>query len=314
MKIAVIYHSADYDGILSREVCDHFLTAQGHSVDTYGWDYGNPDLVPYPTYESGEPTWYLYDQIYIVDLSYPPLMDDPVFHSKIVWLDHHKSAIEKYEGRFQGVRKDGVAACRICWAWFAQMEQGHAMTKADFDDPKWSESEPLLIYLAGIYDVWDKNNSRFETAKTLQFGLRALTQDEFWVLVKNQFSKSKLGGGYLDEEIEKGWAIRSYCQAQNDEYANKYSHTIKWRGLTWCALNIGQRGNSDLLLAGIKPEHDACFAWRFDGKAVLVSLYHIAGKEHHDLSVHAVEMGGGGHRGACGFRISLAELQNVFCS
>jgi hypothetical protein len=111
--------------------------------------------------------------------------------------------------------------------------------------------------------------------------------------------------------VKQGVTIKSYCDRQNDEYSASYSHTIKWAGLTFCALNIGQRGNSDLLRGGIKPEHEALFAWRFDGKSVLVSLYHAPGQEHRDLSVIATKCGGGGHRGACGFRISLTQLNDI---
>jgi len=46
----------------------------------------------------------------------------------------------------------------------------------------------------------------------------------------------------------------------------------------------------------------------------MVSLYHIDGHTHHDLSKIAVKYGGGGHRGACGFRISLAQLNDILTS
>jgi len=54
--------------------------------------------------------------------------------------------------------------------------------------------------------------------------------------------------------------------------------------------------------AGLTPEHDACFGFNWTGKEWNVSLYHAPGKEHHDLSLIAVKHGGGGHRGACGFK------------
>ncbi len=122
---------------------------------------------------------------------------------------------------------------------------------------------------------------------------------------------SGLDDNHLAAVIETGVSIKSYCDKMADEYSAAYAHTIKWNGLTFCVLNIGQRGNSDLLRGGIKPEHDACFAWRFDGKQVLVSLYHIEGKTHHDLSLIAVKYGGGGHKGACGFRVPLVQLNNI---
>ena len=50
------------------------------------------------------------------------------------------------------------------------------------------------------------------------------------------------------------------------------------------------------------------------GDKVLVSLYHVEGKTHHDLSQIAVKYGGGGHKGACGFQITLNELSTIISS
>jgi hypothetical protein len=326
-NIAIIYHDADFDGKLSNEVCRFHLKRlhPDANIHSYGWDYGRP--VPVPLHAWFDPQlgdqfsneWSLYDAIYIVDLSVDELMARPELRDKIVWIDHHKSAIEKWDAStptpqpnelFQGIRIDGVAACRLCWAWFTwDVGQEHLgpLIKSVFVDRE--IKEPRLIRLAGEYDIWDHRDT---DAKVLQFGLRALSETDLGRLVENQFSGEPTGVK-LDDVITQGRAIKAYCDKQNDEYSAAYSHTIGFEGLTFCALNIGQRGNSDLLKGGIRPEHDACFAWRYTGKdnRVMVSLYHIAGKEHHDLSKIAVKYGGGGHKGACGFRITLRELEEI---
>lgn len=132
-NIAVIYHDADFDGIASGEVCKHFLTKQGHAVHMYGWDYGRP--LPEVSWErethhvhnggltSRLANWEDYDAIYIVDLSVDELMARPELRDKIVWIDHHKSAIEKWDNRtgpisgnpvpnFQGIRIDAHRTLR----------------------------------------------------------------------------------------------------------------------------------------------------------------------------------------------------------
>jgi oligoribonuclease NrnB/cAMP/cGMP phosphodiesterase (DHH superfamily) len=256
--------------------------------------------------------WSLYDAIYIVDLSVDELMARTDLDEKIIWIDHHKSAIEKWDNPLverlviMGYRIDGVAACRLCWQWFVNSAGylGVLPSKQDFIDR--NVQEPALIRLAGEYDIWDHRNPN---GKFLQFGLRSIDDAEFRELLMAQFLG--LDDHHLAAVIETGVSIKSYCDKMADEYSAAYAHTIKWEGLTFCALNIGQRGNSDLLKGGIKPEHDACFAWRFDGKQVLVSLYHIEGKTHHDLSLIAVKYGGGGHKGACGFRVPLVQLNNI---
>lgn len=319
-NIAIIYHDADFDGKLSNEVCRYFLEREypNASVHSYGWDYGRPVPVPLHTWfdpqlgDQFSNEWSLYDAVYIVDLSVDELMARPELRDKIVWIDHHKSAIEKWDNPLverlviMGYRIDGVAACRLCWQWFVNSAGylGVLPSKQDFIDR--NVQEPALIRLAGEYDIWDHRNPN---GKFLQFGLRSIDDAEFRELLMAQFSG--LDDNHLAAVIETGVSIKSYCDKMADEYSAAYAHTIKWNGLTFCVLNIGQRGNSDLLRGGIKPEHDACFAWRFDGKQVMVSLYHIEGKTHHDLSLIAVKYGGGGHKGACGFRITLVQLNNI---
>jgi hypothetical protein len=319
MNIAIIYHDADFDGKLSNEVCRYHLNRL-HNGDvvlhSYGWDYGRP----VPTFCDGVLSWLDYDQIYIVDLSVDELMERHELREKIIWIDHHKSAIEKWDrksdnfpgpGAFTGIRIDGVAACRLCWNWFTWLNPEDPISdiaaKQDFIDR--NVSEPTLIRLAGEYDVWDH---RDPNGKILQFGLRACSDREFRELVQWQFDGRPEGSALLDNIISGGQLIKSYCDKMANEYSEAYAHTIYWEGLTFCALNIGQRGNSDLLRGGLKPEHDACFAWRFDGSKVMVSLYHAPGKEQIDLSEIAKRYGGGGHRGACGFRMTLSELAGVF--
>ena len=183
------------------------------------------------------------------------------------------------------------------------------LTKQDFYEFK--VTEPTLIRLAGMYDVWDH---RDPDAKALQFGLRSLDQQGFGALVHYQLAcgpAEQVDELYLKPVIKAGHAIKSYCDKQNDEYSATYSRTLDWEGLKFCALNIGQRGNSDLVRGGLKPEHQAIFAWRHTGDGVMVSLYHAPGHEDLDLSAIAKRYGGGGHRGACGFRISLAELAKI---
>lgn len=334
MNIAIIYHDADFDGKLSNEVCRHWLKKlhPKATIHSYGWDYGRPVNPPYDwpnvSHDIAPVDWFDYDSIYIVDLSVDELMSRPKLRDKIAWIDHHKSAIEKWDKLadigdkpypyFQGYRIDGVAACRLCWQWFyTQQLDAQDGGEGRFTLPVKQHyidravSEPKLLTLAGEYDIWDH---RDPDAKALQFGLRALSDNNYRILVESQFSAND-GAGYgstpLVAVIANGYAIKSYCDRQNDEYSASYSHTIKWEGLTFCALNIGQRGNSDLLRGGIKPEHEALFAWRFDGKSVMVSLYHAPGQEHRDLSIIATKHGGGGHRGACGFRISLTQLNEI---
>lgn len=332
-NIAIIYHDADFDGKLSNEVC-RFHLAKLHPdaiIDSYGWDYGRPvpepDGLHFGTFAVVPRRWEHYDAIYIVDLSVDELMADPTLRSKIVWIDHHKSAIEKWDrrsevtpgpGMFTGMRIDGVAACRLCWQWLA-FDQGphgdprthpsdvYVPSKQDFIDRR--VTEPELIRLAGEYDIWDH---RDPNAKILQFGLRACSEREFRELVQWQFDGRPEGEGLLQNVLGGGKLIKSYMDKQNAEYATQMSGDAHWEDLCFLAINSSHR-NSDAFLGAIKHHHDALLNWRYDPKSRLatISLYHAPGHEEIDLSKIAVKYGGGGHKGACGFRMRLCDLEAI---
>ncbi len=174
-------------------------------------------------------------------------------------------------------------------------------SKQDFVDR--SVSEPLAVRLAGEYDIWDKRDPR---AELFQHGLRGAEHDFAWLL---DDSAAGNADKYVANILESGRAIQYNSAKQNESIIKAYGFTITFEGLTFLACNHA-RYNSHLFTAGIKPEHDALLGFNFDGQKQewRVSLYNINGNDH-NLAAIAVKYGGGGHRGACGFRIkSLPEL------
>lgn len=291
MKTTVIYHRADFDGIFCREIARKFLGNE--NVEYVGWDHGDDKLVFPPE-----------GAVYVLDLS-PECFSDfdiaPKGQNQLIWIDHHKSAIEKFSPAIPGYRVDGVAACRLAWQWFLLREAwdprelhppGDLPTKQTFIDR--AVSEPVAVRLAGEYDIWDKRDPR---AELFQHGLRSQELCEVaWFHLLSEDSETP-----VQTLLNQGQFIQ-YAQArQNESIIKEMGFTFQWQGLTWLACNHA-RYNSHLFTAGLTPEHDACFGFKWTGKEWSVSLYHAPGQEHHDLSLIAVKHGGGGHRGACGFR------------
>lgn len=308
MNTVVIHHSADYDGLFCREIARKFLP----EATLIGWDYGEPVPVILPS-----------TQLYMLDISVDGLMERP----GLIWIDHHKSAIEKYDHlRPRGWQIDGVAACRLAWQWFSlRYGSGDAggdapvnwPTKQDFIDR--TVPEPLAVRLAGEYDIWDKRDPR---AELFQHGLRSMDLTPHWA---EMLSTKKLTIGEVETLVDaqytdlietdgsvapaivhallaNGRGIQYAQTRQNESIIKAYGFTVEFEGLKFLACNHA-RFNSHLFTAGLTPEHDACFGFNWDGKKWRVSLYHAPGKEHHDLSLIAVKHGGGGHRGACGFKL-----------
>ncbi len=284
----VIYHSADFDGLFCREIARKFLPG----AELIGWNYGDP--VP--------DVWDAVN-LWILDLSIPELMHRP----KLVWIDHHKTAIDQYSPAIPGYRIDGVAACRLAWQWFLlntawdprEMHPPFELPgKQDFIDRK--VSEPWAVRLAGEYDIWDKRDS---DAELFQHGLKSeqLTPGHWEALLsEDQYTAS---GALVVRLLNQGRALQYARIEENKSIITRLGFTLNWNGLTFLACNHASF-NSHLFTAGLTPEHDACLGFKFNGQTGYwdVSLYHAPGKEHHDLSVIAKFFGGGGHKGACGFR------------
>jgi len=299
-KTTVICHSADYDGIFSREVAKKFLGVD--DVEYIGWDFGHPKI-PVP----------LSGLIYIIDLS-PECLDAPYGEllpsilERIIWIDHHKSSIEKWPTSIPGYRIDGVAACRLAWHWFSRLQYADSnpgiapwvlAEKQVFIDRK--VNEPLAVRLAGEYDIWDH---RGDGDVEFQFGMDCQEFPDWNELLSNRDDYAKL-------VVQNGVAAMA-CYAKRDaDVMRSRSFTCEFEGLKFLCLCTA-RCNSNTFAARDVPEtgHDALMAFYYTGKGFSCSLYHAAHRKDVDLSKIAVKYGGGGHRGACGFRFGNFRHEN----
>lgn len=275
MKTTVIYHSADFDGIFCREIAKFFL--RDCDVEYVGWDYGDP--VPKVPEEN---------KLLILDLSIDELMN----HPRLIWIDHHKTAIDKFSRFIQGYRIDGVAACRLTYQWFTTPDYEKLPDKPMYIDRR--VREPRAVILAGEYDVWDKRDL---DAEVFQFGLRSreLSTSDWELMLSGRPTPD-----VVSELLSNGRLLQRY-QQQNDASVVKYrAFDLDFEGFKFIALNTA-RCNSLTFTAGLKPEHDACCGFFWNGKKWKVSLYGVPGKPNVDLSTVAVKYGGGGHKQACGF-------------
>lgn len=323
MATLVVHHSADYDGLFCREIARKFLP----DAEFIGWDFADSPINP-ERIVAGK-----YDAIYVMDLPLDKpfgLKEPPAFcvvdpeilgdRGKIVWIDHHKSAIESHDPRYPGYRIDGVAACRLAWQWFVFCEgfkkagnhevfpaRDELPDKLDFFDRR--VVEPFCVRLAGEYDVWDHRDTR---AIPFQFGLDSEidSNELMWIWL--------LGGNsdaYTMQIIAQGKCAMDCFKRRDAEMIRSRSfllctdgdESFKLNGkyLKFLALNTA-RCNSQTFAAKDVPEtgHDALMAFWFNGKVWNVSLYHARHRTDLDLSDIAKRFGGGGHRGACGFTLN----------
>lgn len=279
MKITVVYHSQDYDGIFCREIALKFLP----EAELIGWDYGDPQI-PIPP----EGT------IYILDLSPDCLQDGPM-GDRVIWIDHHKTALDKFGQSLLGYRIDGVAACRLAWQWFSTAKQVVELPKKE-DYLSRSVPEPLAVRLAGEYDIWDH---RGDGDLEFQFGLRAEEPHIQWDWLLSMEDQDRF---YTQSLVTQGKAVMRYAKNQDDSVVKRQAFLRNWEGLNFLMLNAA-RFNSQAFAAMDSQEsgHDALLGFNFNGKLWTVSMYHAAHRTDLDLCEIAKRHGGGGHRGACGF-------------
>lgn len=269
----VIYHKSDFDGLFCEQIARKAL---GEDVQYIGYEYGDP-----------VPNVHDFDQLLMLDISIAELMDHPL----LVWIDHHKTAIEKYGPR-TGYQIDGVAACRLAWQWFFCKDEGNEPARHDYD--VFIVDEPLAVRLAGLYDVWDKRDPR---AELFQHGLRSVDLTNCWLSLLEYEDE---GENCVHKLLQRAEAIEYYVKSQNAEIIHNVGFDLDFEGRKFLALNTA-RYNSLNFEAGLKPEHDGCLGFKWVGDKWSVSMYGVPGKPDIDFSAIAQKWGGGGHKQACGF-------------
>jgi hypothetical protein len=288
----VLHHSADFDGLASRAVAHK---AYGDTADYLGWDYGQPlpDLSPYST-------------VYMIDISLPIEIMEKKAH-KIILIDHHKTlidAVAPFKDSFKGYYCiDGVAACRLAHQWF--LKEGRDVLgmiwllpdKTQFVDRM--VDEPYAIQLLGEYDIWDKRNPDTDL---FQLGIQAEGEPNWDVLLSKE--NLELGEDLVNVITGNGSIIQRYTDTINAQISTERGFDLQWEGFYWRCLNTA-RCNSMTFTAALRPEHDGCLAYHWNGKHWKFSLYGVPHKPTLNLSVVSKKYGGGGHAQASGFQLSM---------
>jgi len=301
-------------GRLIRAIKNMRLDIQGveFRAINYGKDFPFDDIV------TGEQVW-------IVDYSIEPdeMLQLLEITKDVTWIDHHKTAIEKYADfphKIRGVRCSGVAGCVLAWQyihWYSQRGGGKERFGNMGDPPPYNHKDnmpvPRMIELVGDRDVWAWKHGD----ETKHFFAGSQLNDtspssEFWWKCMEHETKDlpppNIGNRYARIRGEKWWAqllrdgetVERY-KANTDEDMNaSLGYEVSFEGYKCWAINRAQ-ASSNRFGDRIK-QYDILLPHYHDGKQWTVSLY----SEKFDVSVMAKTRGGGGHKGASGFQ--CAEL------
>lgn len=275
------YHRVDMDGKCSAAIVRKYFEDKNQNISFHGVDYQDElscdDLnVDYM------------ENVYMVDFSLQPYQEMIKLSEKtnLVWIDHHKSAIDEYSKHpiKISVLDTNFAACELCWSYFFI-----------------TQPIPAGVELLGRYDIWDHKDPNI---LLFQYGCRntdtSLNNRFFW--------NSLLEGdqNLITGLIEDGKKIKKYIDKSNEKYCKVYSKTIMFEGYKTCIINKGlansmlfdfvREESYDLYIAYVRTTNNK---WKF-------SLY----SETIDTSIISKKYGGGGHPGASGFQLN--ELPKEF--
>jgi len=245
--------------------------------ELYGIDYGHD--FPWDVVERGE-------TVFMVDFSlqpYPQMLELENLVN-LIWIDHHKSAIEEYmKSPVRSAVLDVCkGACELTWEFL------------------FKSGPPESVHLLGRYDVWDHSNP-----KTLpfQYGmrLRAKSPQEDMSFWKNVFHT------FPDNILRDGGIVLEYIKQDNSKYAGACAFETTLHSLHCIAINK-QLTNSQLFDAvWDEKKYDAMLSFGWRNGQWTVSLYST--KDDVDVSVVAKDRGDGGHKGAAGFQCKTLPFE-----
>lgn len=262
------YHKADLDGKCSAAIVKN----RYDEAALFPADYG--DVIPWDQIAPKE-------IVFVVDFSFPPEeMNKLNEQAELIWIDHHKTAIEANDPKIRGLRRTGEAACELAWDYIFGSETAEAVT------------------LLGRYDVWDKSASNWEThILPFQLGMQSMDgspeNQELWM------SLFLDDGEEVTSIISDGNVIHRYTEESNKSKGEVMMFEGEFLGHPAIFCNVlGSSQNfkgfydkkkHDLMLTFVMTKD---MTWK-------VSMY--TESDSVDVSALAKQMGGGGHRQAAGF-------------
>jgi oligoribonuclease NrnB/cAMP/cGMP phosphodiesterase (DHH superfamily) len=270
MTHSICFHHIDPDG----HACGAIVRlALGEAVTLIGSDYPISSI-PWDLVERAR-------QVIVADFSFPLTdMQRMAAGRELVWIDHHKSAINEFAGiadDWPGKRDITKAACVLTWEYFFP-----------------SRPVPKAIVLIGDRDIW-----RWAEADTGAFNESVYNQNH--EAADDAFWKPLLGDDpdRLKKMIAEGAWLRQIKLKNVERMMVRRSFELFFEG--YRTLVVNSPGNGDLGDYGKARDYEIVYTYEDkmqpEGLTTSVTLF----SNQVDVSVIAKRFGGGGHAGAAGF-------------
>lgn len=227
--------------------------------------------------------------VYIVDYSISPEEMDRLLEitKNVIWIDHHKSAIEKYsdyDKEIAGLRYDGIAGCMLTFCYLTFLVNG----TSEFN-PDMVTAAPFFTRLIADYDVW-----------TFEFGDKTRKFQKGFELYPHEPEDEIWDNLYILDEVSKiiklGETIINYRKCMMAEYCKNKGFEAEFEGYKCFVINMAMISSDDFVIDNI-DDYDILIGFSYDGENWNYSLR----STKVDCAMLAMKYGGGGHKGAAGF-------------
>ena len=280
-----IYHNKDFDGIASGAIMNYYH----RDITLYGYDYG--DEFDFSIIND--------ENVIMSDISFDMDIMNRIAEesNSFMWIDHHISAINKYNKQLSNHNKiwavldSSISACELTWKSFYP-----------------NREVPLIIQYLGEYDTFRTHEDKVRWIQIIfpfQLGMWSICKNVYdfpYHLLNYDFNveSNKIS---IQEIIERGKIIMEYYHNNNEYICNFCSFERDL--LRYKALCINAFGLSSEAFKSKYDEskHDLmiCFCY-IDGK---YKLTFYTTKDNVDCSAIAKSYGGGGHRKAAGCQVDV---------
>lgn len=315
MKIVCVYHSIDLDGWMSAAIVKHWFLTKSPESHMTGIDLENYpnkisnlesarnwNVLDFCGYNYGQPIPDLseYDKVIMCDISFPKEIMWEI-KNKLTWIDHHISAIKENQ-ELLGTKINGItyihkAACELTWEYFFP-----------------NETMPEIVRLLGRYDCFGhKNTSEERTVLEFQYGARQCISnyEEAYHYLNQTLTIPDIRDrqNVVKTIHNQGKSIYQYlCTEAKQTYKNGFEINFNQTNYhphdgvkKFICINKERFNPVNFGIDYHKDGYEGAACFHYDGKLWSFSLYNDNGLV--DCSTIAKQLGGGGHKGAAGFKI-----------
>lgn len=296
----VIIHHNDADGL-----CAAYLVRRQHEITGFSLDKVYPEIkyaqrchLPNEKPLCVEPN----ETVYIVDYSLPldEFKELRERTQNIVWIDHHISAINKYNDlpiSIKGLRSTEASGCMLTWIYF---NRPNATNYSEL-----ITTAPKYVQLINDWDTWTHNlegTKDFITCFNANLDSYGPDSNVWGKLDNSYIIKEMIEQGKIMNQFKEGWAksLRKTGFYVNIEDGDNYYSAF--------CLNCGNI-NSTYFGSYEGLNCDLFIAYSFNGDCYKFSMYSLTV----DVGAICTKFGGGGHKGAAGFTTRELPFEITTC-